>query len=76
MRIEQAKLVGVVEIPLAEGRRAVALMFDNMRWTLDFSGDRLAYQKRRAEIGTVMSLVEDDETDGSGMEIALPPRDQ
>jgi len=75
MRIEQAKLVGVVEIPLAEGRRAVALMFDNMRWTLDFSDDRSAYQKRRAEIGTVMSFIE-DEFDESGMEIALPPRDQ
>jgi hypothetical protein len=46
-----------------------------MRWTLDFSDDRSAYQKRRAEIGTVMSFVE-DEISGSGMEIALPPRDR
>ena len=63
MRVERTKLVGVVEIPLAEGRSAVALMFDNMRWMLDFSDDSLAYQKRRAEIGTVVSFVENEVDD-------------
>ena len=71
MRVERTKLVGVVEIPLTEGRRAVALMFDNMRWTLDFSDDRLAYEKRRAEIGSVVSFVE-SEFDGPAIKIRLP----
>lgn len=75
MRVERTKLVGVVEIPLTEGRRAVALMFDNMRWALDFSDDRLAYEKRRAEIGSVVSFVE-NESDGPAMKIRLPAGDR
>lgn len=63
MQIEQVKLVGVVEIPLQPGRKAVALMFDNMRWMLDFSTDPSAYEKRRAEIGTTMTFVEEDALD-------------
>jgi hypothetical protein len=63
MQIEQVKLVGVVEIPLQPGRKAVALMFDNMRWMLDFSNDPSAYEKRRAEIGTTMTFIEDEARD-------------
>jgi hypothetical protein len=60
MQIEQVKLVGVVEIPLQPGRKAVALMFDNMRWMLDFSTDPATYQKRRAEIGSMVTFIEDE----------------
>lgn len=60
MQIEQVKLVGVVEIPLKPGRKAVALMFDNMRWMLDFSTDPTAYEKRRAEIGSMVTFIEEE----------------
>ncbi len=60
MQLEQVKLVGVVEIPLQPGRTAVALMFDNMRWMLDFSTDPSTYEKRRAEIGSMVTFVEDE----------------
>ena len=60
MQIEQVKLVGVVEIPLKPGRKAVALMFDNMRWMLDFSTDPAVYEKRRAEIGSTVTFIEEE----------------
>lgn len=63
MQIEQVKLVGVVEIPLQPGRKAVALMFDNMRWMLDFSTDPSIYEKRRAEIGTTMTFIDEEARD-------------
>jgi hypothetical protein len=55
---EKAKLVGLVELSVGSGRTATALLFDNMRWMLDFSQPSIPY-----EIGSTVTFVEEDEGD-------------
>ena len=55
---EKATLVGLVEVSLESGRTATALLFDNMRWVLDFSVPDIPY-----EIGSTVTFMEEIEGD-------------
>ena len=55
---EKATLVGLVEVSLGSGRTATALLFDNMRWVLDFSVPEFPY-----EIGSTVTFIEENEGD-------------
>ena len=63
MRIERVKLVGVVEIPLDNRRTAIALLFDNMRWRLDFADDPATYRERKRQIGSTVTFLDEEATD-------------
>lgn len=52
---EMTKLVGLLELSVGSGRTATALLFDNMRWMLDFAEPRIPY-----ELGCTVTFVEDD----------------
>jgi hypothetical protein len=51
---EKAKLVGFVELSIGSGKTATALLFDNMRWMLDFAQPSIPY-----EIGSTVTFVEE-----------------
>jgi hypothetical protein len=55
---EKAKLVGLVELGVGSGKTATALLFDNMRWILDFSEPSIPY-----EVGCTVTFIEEDEGD-------------
>ena len=55
---EKATLVGLVEVSLGSGRTATALLFDNMRWIVDFSVPDIPY-----EIGSTVTFMEENEGD-------------
>ena len=55
---EKATLVGLVEVSLGSGRTATALLFDNMRWMLDFSAPDIPY-----EIGNTVTFTEENAGD-------------
>jgi hypothetical protein len=50
------KLVAVIPVQL-EGQQAVALLFDNMRWTLDFAD----YEVMKEEVGNVIDVTDYEE---------------
>jgi hypothetical protein len=50
------KLVAVIQVSV-DGQQAVALLFDNMRWTLDFSD----YDEMKEEIGNVIDVTDYEE---------------
>jgi hypothetical protein len=53
----RATVVGVVDIELSGGRRAVALLLDNMRWVLNYSD----YSDMKKEIGSTVEFTDLDE---------------
>jgi hypothetical protein len=50
------KLVAVIQVSV-DGQQAVALLFDNMRWTLDFAD----YDEMKDEIGNVIDVTDYEE---------------
>jgi hypothetical protein len=53
----KVRIVGVVQVQLPNGQDAVALLFDNMRWMLDYSD----FEHMRTEIGTTVDFPDVDE---------------
>jgi len=53
----KVRIVGVIQVQLPNGQDAVALLFDNMCWMLDYSD----YEHMRTEIGNTVDFPEADE---------------
>jgi hypothetical protein len=53
----RVKLVAVIQVALPNGEEAVALLFDNMRWTLDFAD----FEAMKEEIGQVIDVTDYEE---------------
>jgi hypothetical protein len=62
MQTERAKLVNIVEMPADGEARAVALLFDNMRWVLFYSSDPADYETFDLQIGATVTMTVDTET--------------
>ena len=50
------KLIAVIPVSL-DGQQAVALLFENMRWTLDFAD----YEEMKEEVGNVIDVTDYEE---------------
>jgi hypothetical protein len=53
----RTRIVAVIQVTLPDGQEAVALLFDNMRWTLDFAD----YEAIKEEIGSVVDVTDYEE---------------
>jgi hypothetical protein len=62
MQMERAVLVNVVEMPVDGETKAVALLFDNMRWVLFYSSDPVDYESFDMEIGSTVTMMIDPAT--------------
>lgn len=62
MLMEEAVLVNVVEMPTDGPTRAVALLFDNMRWVLFYSADPADFDSIDMEIGSKVTMMVDAES--------------
>jgi hypothetical protein len=62
MQMERAVLVNVVEMPVDGETKAVALLFDNMRWVLFYSSDPADYESFDMEIGSTVTMMIDAAT--------------
>lgn len=66
MQVEQTKLVGIVEMPMDDERKALALLFDNMRWVFFYSSEAEDYAPLDLKIGTTVTMTFDtDSPDGA-----------
>ena len=61
MHEERTKLVNVVEMPVDGETKAVALLFDNMRWVLFYSTDPADYESMDMKIGSTVTMTVDAE---------------
>ena len=53
----RTRIVAVIQVTLPDGQEAVALLFDNMRWTLDLAD----YEAIKEEIGSVVDVTDYEE---------------
>jgi len=62
MQVEQTTLVGIVEMPMGDERKALALLFDNMRWVFFYSNETDDYAPLDLKIGTTVTMTFDTES--------------
>lgn len=62
MQREETVLIGIVEMPMDDDRKALALLFDNMRWVLFYSSEPADYEPLDLKIGTTVTMTFDADT--------------